>query len=380
MKKSLLFFAILFSTVAFAQVPQGISYQAIALNGSGNPVTSSNVGVRLSVLDNSASGTVLYTETQMKMTNPQGLFNLVIGQGNATFGTFAGINWSTNSKFIKIEMDLAGGTNYVLTGTTQLLSVPYALASDSLITSAGEGITLVSPNGTPYTLSVNDGGTLSLPTSGSASNFPANLYMYGTFNGYNAATALQTAIYTNFPSCSGACVITPHAGYKYLTAGTEIKFLSQNDQSSPVYGINGTNNLVVNGSSFTVVSNAFYYFNIQKSSGDNTIGINVQSISPMLKGQSGLTINATSYNVGTNTFSYVLADVTTTSNNRMFTFSIPYPWYMFSNDFGDNLSDGSIDMGGNTINLPNVTTTPKNFRVDLVINFNGSGNYTITQI
>ena len=123
---------IFISTCIFAQVPQGISYQAIALNGSGNPVVSSNVGVRLSILDNSATGTVLYTETHTKTTSPQGLFNLVIGQGTPTTGTFSTINWGTNSKFLKVEMDASGGANYILVGTTQLLSVPYAMTAGNL--------------------------------------------------------------------------------------------------------------------------------------------------------------------------------------------------------------------------------------------------------
>ncbi len=141
MKKIVLLFALLLSSIAFAQVPQGISYQAIALNGSGNPVASSNVGVRLSVLDNTATGTVLYTETHTKTTSAQGLFNLVIGQGTPSTGSFSAINWGTNSKFLKVEIDVAGGTNYVLVGATQLLSVPYALAAGSLSgSSANESI------------------------------------------------------------------------------------------------------------------------------------------------------------------------------------------------------------------------------------------------
>ncbi|MCZ8198577.1 MAG: hypothetical protein O9267_13320 [Flavobacterium sp.] len=129
MKKTITLLALFISILTFAQVPQGISYQAIALNSSGNPVVSSNVGIRLSVLDNSANGTVLYTETHTKTTNAQGLFNLVIGQGTPSTGTFSTINWGTNSKFLKVEMDATGGTNYVLVGTTQLLSVPYALVA-----------------------------------------------------------------------------------------------------------------------------------------------------------------------------------------------------------------------------------------------------------
>lgn len=127
MKKLVLLSTLFISLLTFAQVPQGISYQAIALNGSGNPVVSSNVGIRLSILDTSATGTVLYTETHIRPTNAQGLFNLVIGQGTPTVGTFSAIKWETNSKFLQLEMDVSGGTNYVLVGSTQLLSVPYAL-------------------------------------------------------------------------------------------------------------------------------------------------------------------------------------------------------------------------------------------------------------
>lgn len=127
MKKLILFFALLISAATFAQVPQGISYQAIALNSSGAPVVSSNVRVKLSILDTSATGTVLYAETQLKLTNAQGLFNLIIGQGSVVSGVFSTINWGTNSKFLKVEIDVTGGTTYTLVGTTQLLSVPYAM-------------------------------------------------------------------------------------------------------------------------------------------------------------------------------------------------------------------------------------------------------------
>lgn len=132
MKKILLLSALFISLMTFAQVPQGISYQAIALNGSGNPVASSNVRVKLSILDQTATGTVLYSETQLRTTTAQGLFNLIIGQGTVVSGTFNTINWGTNSKFLKVEMDVTGGTNYTLVGTTQLLSVPYAMAAGSL--------------------------------------------------------------------------------------------------------------------------------------------------------------------------------------------------------------------------------------------------------
>lgn len=134
---SALFFA---STYAFAQAPQGVSYQAVAFSTTGSPVVNGNVGIKISILDNSITGTVVYSETHTKPTNAQGLFNLNIGQGTAVTGTFSGINWGGTSKFIKIEVDPAGGTNYTIVGTNQLMSVPYALYADKVSTASFTGM------------------------------------------------------------------------------------------------------------------------------------------------------------------------------------------------------------------------------------------------
>ena len=130
MKKSLYFFIALLITIgSYSQVPQGVSFQSVAFDTGGNPVMNGNVGVKVSILDNSISGNVVYSETHTKLTNAQGLFNLNIGQGTATSGTFSSINWGTNSKFLKVEIDPAGGINYINVGTNQLMSVPYSLYS-----------------------------------------------------------------------------------------------------------------------------------------------------------------------------------------------------------------------------------------------------------
>lgn len=130
MKNSLiLLLAFLVTFFGYSQVPQGISYQAIAFNSGGNPVVNANVGVKISILENSVSGNVVYTETHTKSTNTQGLFNLNIGQGTASSGTFSTINWGANLKFLKVEVDPTGGTNYAIVGTNQLMSIPYSLYS-----------------------------------------------------------------------------------------------------------------------------------------------------------------------------------------------------------------------------------------------------------
>ncbi len=370
MKKLLPLSALFISILTFAQVPQGISYQAIALNSSGNPVVSSNVGIRLSILDNSATGTVLYTETHIKTTNPQGLFNLVIGQGTVTTGTFNTINWGTNSKFLKVEMDATGGTTYATVGTTQLLSVPYALAADSLVTSAGEGITLVSPNGTPYQLTVNDSGNLSLPTSATTGTIPSQLFMYGTFNTFNAVTSLLLGNNGgNF------------YGYKYLTAGSQVKFLAGNNASATVYGLNSSLILSIGGSAFNVPSNGYYFIEVAPAPPSfNTLLLNASTFAPELINQFGCVIMYPTFNTSTNIFSFIANGISTSNNEFMFNFPFNASTTSSCGVFGDFLSDGSLDYLGTHISFPGVTSTPKNFRVDLIINFNGNATYTITQI
>lgn len=370
MKKLLLLSALFISFLTFAQVPQGISYQAIALNSSGTPVVSSNVRVKLSVLDATATGSILYSETQLKTTSANGLFNLVIGQGTVVSGVLNTINWGTNLKFLKVEMDATGGTNFTLVGTTQLLSVPYALAADTLITSAGEGITLVSPNGTPYQLTVNNSGQLSLPTTGATGTVPNQFYAYGTFNSFNPATSL---LFANSPET------VSFYGYKYLTSGSQLKFLADNNASAAVYGLNGSQDVVIGGSAYVTPSNGFYYFQITHYDND-PINLRSETFSPRVQiisisGGSTTTVINPTYNSSTNTLSFVANGITNDSS-----FYVEYPHPSGNPTHGDSLSDGTLDLNAPNITFPGSTATPKNYRIDVIINFNGSATYTITQI
>lgn len=349
MKKILFLSAFFISFLTFAQVPQGISYQAIALNGSGTPVVSSNVRLKLSILDVSATGTTLYSETHLKTTNAQGLFNLVIGQGTVVSGTFNTINWGTNSKFLKVEMDATGGTTYALVGTTQLLSVPYALAADSLITSAGEGITLVSPNGTPYQLTVNDDGELSLPTSSQESNAPTDLYLYGSFNSWNASTALHLG------GGGGGFY-----AYKYFTAGTQVKFLAAQN-TNVIYGGNGVmDDLTLNGNAITINSTGFYKITVQ-----NNFYV-ISSANVVLDPWSGGEYTM-SYNVAGGYFYYTYSQSSSPDS---------YRFIVGGDYYGDNIADGTIEPSGADVVVP--SSGEKLFK--LYVNFDGTGNYTISTI
>lgn len=125
---SLLLLAFLTISVKhFAQAPLRVPYQTIVRDGSGSTINSSPVGVRFSILQGSISGTVVYEETQTSTTTSLGLLNLEIGAGTPSIGTMNAINWQSGSYFLKVDVDPTGGTNYTISGTSSLNSVPYAL-------------------------------------------------------------------------------------------------------------------------------------------------------------------------------------------------------------------------------------------------------------
>ncbi|MDY0078045.1 MAG: hypothetical protein RBR87_12310 [Bacteroidales bacterium] len=130
----LLTFTISLSSV-WAQTPQKMSYQAVIRDNSNALVTNTQVGMRISILQASASGTAVYTETQTPTTNANGLVSIEIGGGTG----FSSIDWANDIYFIKTETDPNGGTNYSITGTSQLLSVPYALHANEVDPSVPQG-------------------------------------------------------------------------------------------------------------------------------------------------------------------------------------------------------------------------------------------------
>ncbi len=114
-----------------AQSPQAFKYQAIARGSTGNILANQNVRFRMSILQGSASGSSVFVETHFLTTNAFGMADLNIGNGTCVSGNFSTISWGNNSYFLKVELDPSGGTTYTTMGTTQLLSVPYALYAGS---------------------------------------------------------------------------------------------------------------------------------------------------------------------------------------------------------------------------------------------------------
>lgn len=130
--------ASLITLSTFAQAPEKISYQAVVRDAGNSLVSNQSLGIQISILQGSSTGTAVYIETQTPSTNVNGLMSLEIGNGIVISGNFNTIDWANDSYFIKTEIDPTGGINYTIIGTSQLLSVPYALHSktaDALSTS-----------------------------------------------------------------------------------------------------------------------------------------------------------------------------------------------------------------------------------------------------
>lgn len=136
-------FSFLFS---LAQTPEALNYQAVARTANGQIIPSQSIGVRMSILDGSATGTTIFQETHNLTTNNFGLFTLAIGRGTAGTGTFSAIPWETGNKYLKVEIAPQGGSNYLIQGTSQLLSVPYALYAERTRLIAGNSTVTVNGN------------------------------------------------------------------------------------------------------------------------------------------------------------------------------------------------------------------------------------------
>ncbi len=169
MRNSLLILFSILLTNVYSQLapPQAFSYSAVARDGLGNPLVNQSVGIQFSILKGSTVGPIQYQENHFTSTNQFGLFNLTLGAGALQQGNFNNINWGNDAYYLKVGLDANGGTNFVTMGTTQFLSVPYALYAGNSgnvndhDTSATNEIQTLSVSGD--TLKISLGNQVTLP-------------------------------------------------------------------------------------------------------------------------------------------------------------------------------------------------------------------------
>lgn len=138
---------LLCSLFTFAQAPQGINYQAVVRNAQGTPIASGTVALRFTIHQGTATGAAVFTEVHHPQPNQFGLVDVVIG----SVGNLSTVNWANGNKFLQVELDAANGTNYTSMGTTQLMSVPYALHAGNAAPAPGTNVgDLMEWNGTAW--------------------------------------------------------------------------------------------------------------------------------------------------------------------------------------------------------------------------------------
>lgn len=139
----LIFLFTLTYSFSIAQSPQQFAYHAVVRDNNNQLVSNRTIGMRVSILKDSTNGQSAYTETHSPKTNQQGIVPLNIGGGTVVSGSFASVPWSSGKLFIKTELAILGGSNYSISGTTQLLSIPYALySSDVPVRKSGDTVTI----------------------------------------------------------------------------------------------------------------------------------------------------------------------------------------------------------------------------------------------
>jgi len=233
MRKSLFFALLLISTISFSQAPQYLNYQAIARDATGT-IISTPIGIQFEILQGSASGTVVYEETNNITPSSAGVFTTAIGAGSPVIGTFSSINWANSPYFIRVSIDPTGGTSYSTVGTSELLSVPYALYAEKAGNTQTVNITGPNVTGTYPNYTITAPGALTPSTGISISG--------GTITN----TAPNQTVSITGPDVSGSYpnyTITPAAG---LTASTGISIVSGTitntapDQTVTISGAIGT--------------------------------------------------------------------------------------------------------------------------------------------
>ena len=252
--------SIVLTVTTTTQVPEKMSYQAVVRNTTNNLVTNQPVGMQISILQGSSTGTAVYVETQTPTSNANGLVSLEIGGGTVVSGNMATINWANGPYFIKTETDPTGGSSYTITGTSQLLSAPYALyaktSGSSIPGPAGpmgsQGLT--GPQGPAGTPGANGQG---VPVGGTTGQVLAKV----DGSDYNTQWVTPSASAAAYPYVELYVSNTSIQAIPDLLGGTSSTLLTFSATNNPNASLTGGNTW--NGSVFTVGTAGWYEIDVQ---------------------------------------------------------------------------------------------------------------------
>ena len=218
MKKIITIWAVILMTVnVFGQAPQKMSYQAVIRDAANTLVANQTIGMQVSILQGSTTGAAVYVETQSAATNTNGLVSIEIGGGTVTVGNFNAIDWANGPYFIKTETDPTGGTNYTITGTSQLLSVPYALHAKTAETLTAN----ITENDPVFGASVAAGITAADTAQWNIDNDPTNEIQQLSVSAIGDTLHLQNGGFVIIPGISAANAPFPQypAGSVFCASG-----------------------------------------------------------------------------------------------------------------------------------------------------------------
>ena len=285
------------SMEVFAQAPNKMSYQAVIRNDKNALLTNQTLGMRISILKSSSSGAAVYIETQTSTSNANGLVSIAIGTGTALSGPFSSIDWANGPYFIKTETDPAGGVNYSITATNELMSVPYALHSVNGTPGPQGPIGLTGPAG---------------PAGPKGLTGPAG----ATGNGFQNGTALNQMMYWNgstwvtlSPGSNGQVLSVCNGSLTWVTMAGVCAVASITSINCAGATITGK---LTSGQIASDVTVTISY------TGGNALNYSAQSVSST--GVSGLTANLSAGTLanGSGTLTYTIGGTPSTSGTVSF--------------------------------------------------------------
>ena len=292
--------SIIFTVILLQVNAQGINFQGVARSANGTILASSNISLRLSIISKNVDATPEYVETKTVVTNAQGIFSIVVGDASGTSvnGNFKNIVWSDGPKFLKVEMDPSGGTNFINMGATQLQYVPYSFYSFSVDASGVKGILPIEKGGT---------GVGSLVALKTALNIPASIDTTSLSNRINQkADNVQPGSSGNFMISNGTKWVSKQIDMQalnFMVDSTNMRFqqssLSKLDRKNNTNASNDTSEIMnSNYARYNLALGDSSLFNID--SGSNNIAIGYKSLIKNKNGNSNTSVGGNG-NLNSNT-------------------------------------------------------------------------------